>query len=258
MAYRILSDGKSNPKIKKRIDELGYIVATLTLSPFWVSKVPYHKTDLPDGVIGTFYGKASLCPKSTAECRAACLYWQGLSGVFPTIQQSRVDKTRFFLTDTTHFMVRLIQDLTKIRTKVKKHFDKTGEKKQACIRLNVESDIAWELLDTNVFELFSDVQFWDYTKRPERIINNKQQSNYHLTFSHSGTTENEKDCKRFLSAKLCNVAVVFHEELPVTYWGYPVIDGDTHDFRFLDPDGVVVGLRAKGTAKNLTPGKFVV
>jgi hypothetical protein len=42
--------------------------------------------------------------------------------------------------------------------------------------------------------------------------------------------------------------------LPVTWFDREVIDGDVHDFRFLDPQGVVVGLRAKGTAIRDTSG----
>ena len=53
-----------------------------------------------------------------------------------------------------------------------------------------------------------------------------------------------------------NVAVVFHK-LPETYLGRPVINGDETDLRFLDPKGVVVGLKAKGKAKKDTSG-FVV
>jgi hypothetical protein len=44
-----------------------------------------------------------------------------------------------------------------------------------------------------------------------------------------------------------NVAVVFNE-LPETYLGKPVINGDESDLRFLDPKGVIVGLKAKGKA----------
>jgi len=50
-----------------------------------------------------------------------------------------------------------------------------------------------------------------------------------------------------------NKAVVFNlkksEPLPETFKGLEVIDGDTHDMRFLDKPNKVVGLRAKGKAK---------
>ena len=47
-----------------------------------------------------------------------------------------------------------------------------------------------------------------------------------------------------------NVAVVFiGESLPTEWLGRPVIDGTTHDMRFLDPQGVIIGLLAKGRAR---------
>jgi hypothetical protein len=46
--------------------------------------------------------------------------------------------------------------------------------------------------------------------------------------------------------------------LPKTYAiggkRYKVINGDANDLRFLDPQGVIVGLRAKGKARNDATG----
>jgi hypothetical protein len=53
-----------------------------------------------------------------------------------------------------------------------------------------------------------------------------------------------------------NIAAVF-KTVPATYMGLPVIDGDETDLRFLDPKGVIVGLKAKGKAKKDTSG-FVI
>ena len=50
--------------------------------------------------------------------------------------------------------------------------------------------------------------------------------------------------------------VVF-ESLPLRFWGYDVVDGEMHNLRFLDPAGVVVGLKPRGLAKHDTTG-FVV
>jgi hypothetical protein len=62
-----------------------------------------------------------------------------------------------------------------------------------------------------------------------------------------------------------NVAVVYStrkgEALPRYAYAarrrYDVIDGDMTDLRFLDPRGVVVGLRAKGRARKHVGG-FVI
>ena len=63
------------------------------------------------------------------------------------------------------------------------------------------------------------------------------------------------DVRLALSNNL-NVAVVFHK-VPETYLGRTVINGDETDLRFLDPKGVIVGLKDKGKAKKDTTG-FVV
>jgi hypothetical protein len=52
------------------------------------------------------------------------------------------------------------------------------------------------------------------------------------------------------------VAAVF-KDVPDTWQGFPVINGDESDLRFLDPSGVIVGLKAKGDAKKDTSG-FVI
>jgi hypothetical protein len=54
-----------------------------------------------------------------------------------------------------------------------------------------------------------------------------------------------------------NVATVFRKVLPDTYLDRPVFNGDDSDLRFLDPAGVIVGLKAKGRARKDTSG-FVV
>ena len=55
-----------------------------------------------------------------------------------------------------------------------------------------------------------------------------------------------------------NIAVVFDtkkgEELPTSFWGRPVVDGDKSDLIFLHPTNVVVGLRSKGKAKKAPTG----
>ena len=95
----------------------------------------------------------------------------------------------------------------------------------------------------NIMSMFPTLQFYDYTKRANRAA---LPANYKLTFSLA--ENNDADALTVL-ARGGTVAAVFRKALPDTYWGYPVIDGDEHDLRFLDPAGVVVGLKAKGNAK---------
>ncbi len=49
------------------------------------------------------------------------------------------------------------------------------------------------------------------------------------------------------------VAVKAHGDLPTTFWGRDVVDGDRHDMRSKDPQGgVAVLVRAKGDARGVT------
>ena len=124
-----------------------------------------------------------------------------------------------------------------------------------CFRLNLTSDLAWESQKFNgvkLMEIFPNTQFYDYTKIPTRKVSHIK--NYHLTWSYSEA--NNKYAKLFDKVQ-CNKAVVFRKELPETFKGLKVINGDKHDMRFLDEPNVVVGLLAKAKAKKDYSG-FVV
>jgi hypothetical protein len=115
------------------------------------------------------------------------------------------------------------------------------------IRLNVFSDWQWERQFPWLFETFPEVQFYDYTKHYRRMFRPRP-ANYHLTFSlHEA---NRHLAPSVLEAGM-NVAVVTPDPRG-SLFGRPVIDGDTHDLRFLDPAPVVVGLRPKGTLRRAT------
>ena len=197
----------------------------------------------------------NTCPKATAGCKAACLNTAGRGGIFKkgettnVIQQARIRKTKAFFENRQEFLNELVYEIVKTK--------RLAEKKGLIpvFRLNGTSDISWEkyeLVDgMNIFQLFPDVQFYDYTK-----VNNRKVShikNYHLTFSKADG--NDMDVRIAMSNGM-NVAVVFNK-LPETYLGRKVINGDETDLRFLDERGVIVGLKAKGKAKKDTSG-FVV
>ena len=192
-----------------------------------------------------------ICPyQDIAKCKEPCLNTAGLGGVYKSIQDARKRKTDLFLNDRDTFMEYIIEDITKFVN----YCDKKG--KLPAVRLNGTSDIQWETIKVNgktLFEIFPTVQFYDYTKIPTRKT--KHIPNYHLTWSYSEA--NQKYADRFSDVEH-NKAVVFNTKtLPSFFKGLKVIDGDTHDMRFLDEDNVVVGLRAKGKAKTDTSG-FVI
>lgn len=196
------------------------------------------------------------CPKRTAGCTAACLNTAGRGGMFKpggtnTIQEARKRKTRMFFEDRRNFLNQLVVDIQKAR--------KQAEKKGMIpvFRLNGTSDLAFEKYDIannkNIFQMFPDVQFYDYTKILGRKV--KHLTNYHLTFS--AADGNDTDVEKAIANGM-NVATVFGlkktEPMPETYAGRVVFNGDESDLRFLDPKGVVVGLYAKGRAKKDTTG----
>ena len=123
-------------------------------------------------------------------------------------------------------------------------------------RLNGTSDIRWEnqtvMGHNNVMDMFPSVQFYDYTKIPNRY---NIPANYHLTFSRSESNDMDIMWTEYTLMRH-NVAVVF-DNIPDTYRGIPVVDGTDTDLRFLDPQGVVVGLKANGKAKQDASG-FVI
>ena len=218
----------ANPKIQKGT-KLGYLSFILHLAPADLS------------------GK-EVCPKRTAGCTAACLNTAGRGGMFRKgettniIQQARIRKTKMFFEDRDTFMEYLEQDINKgIRQAAR-----LGLK--PVFRLNGTSDLAWEKYtlkgsDKNVFEMFDNVQFYDYTKVLGRKVS--AYKNYHLTFS--AADGNTDDVQKALIAGM-NVAMVF-DKIPAG-----VFSADETDLRFLDPKVGIVGLKAKGRAKKDTSG----
>jgi hypothetical protein len=156
--------------------------------------------------------------------------------MYERVQEGRRNKTEWYLADRKSFMERIDKE---IGMNIKKHSDKV-----VTFRLNGTSDIRYEKIKVregkNIFELYPEVQFYDYTKIPNRF-DKPLPPNYHLTFSRS--EENHEVAMKLLS-KGVNVAMVF-DEVPVEYMGYKVISGDDTDLRFLDERGVIVGLRYK-------------
>lgn len=174
------------------------------------------------------------------------------------VQECRKRRTRWFLSDRESFMEALAAD---IRLLVRKA-ERAGM--VPCVRLNGTSDIRWEDVTCEsfnhqtIFALFPAVQFYDYTKIPNRR-RALEVPNYHLTFSYSHRPEfaGIVDKARANYGDRVNYAVVFKRGLPAEFLGRPVVSGDDTDLRFLDRAGVVVGLTAKGSAKRDVSG-FVV
>lgn len=178
----------------------------------------------------------NVCPMASKGCARACLNTAG-KGLFPHVQAARIRRTKLLFSDRTSFLQILAGEIAQLGVKAKKKGLKLA------IRLNGTSDIMWERM--GIIQQFPDVQFYDYTKIPSRLLG-QLPPNYHLTFSRS---ESNGEQAKLLSSLGHNVAVVF-ENVPKTYMGKRVVSGDKTDLRFLDPKGVIIGLTAKGRARN--------
>jgi len=220
MKYKYLSVGIDAKTVKGQ--KKGYLTGILYLAPHTIASTK------------------SLCPFSTPACRSVCLYSAG-RGAVTNVQQARIRKTKEFQADSGLFMQALAEDILTL----KKAAIQQGM--TPVVRLNGTSDIEWE--NFGVIQQFPDLQFYDYLKHPP-ILRKNLPTNYHLTFSHSEHLKSWEWGDGWFERGV-NTAVVFRGGMPALFRGRPVVDGDESDLRFLDPEGVFVGLKTKGQARPL-------
>lgn len=207
-------------KLNKSLTE-GWTTAGLNLAPADEARLATGHTDLP-----------TLCPKAGA-CRDVCLQFSGMNNM-PTHAQTRVARTLQLLDHWTETIGQLTLEIKRASAKAERF----------AFRPNLLSDLP--KLAHELAAQLPAVQFYDYTKLPKPWL--RTRPNYHLTFSYSERSSwaEVMDC---LNHGI-NVAMVFDrvkgDDLPTTFRGIPVIDGDVHDLRFLDPTPALVGLRFKG------------
>lgn len=188
-----------------------------------------------------------FCPAATPACRRSCLgHTSGKMG-WEQCRIARDQRAALYLEQPNVFFDRLRHELTLLRKQAKRH------NLLPAARLNGTSDILWERRHPEILAEFPAVQFYDYTKMRHRVVqcgkgslgSKRWPANYHLTYSAALRSQ---DRAIDILHHGGNVAVVFWPELPKSWWGFSVLDGDKHDARFLDPKGTIVGLRAKGFA----------
>jgi hypothetical protein len=191
-----------------------------------------------------------LCPLAKlAGCMAGCLRSAG-RGAFDSVQAARDAKTAFFRQHREAFMLSFAADVWALVRKA----SRLGMR--PLVRPNGTSDIPFENIPVidgkNLFQLFPFVQFYDYTKHPSRNLEGKTAGNYDLTYSFSAVTPKPISLKGLQNPDNKRTAVVFHrrEDIPASFRGWPVVDGDDTDVRHIEPARVVVALYAKGKAKH--------
>ena len=237
---KLLSAPTTNYKANKNID-LGYHTYFLSLAHSDISG--YNVCPMANKL------KANEQNKNKSSCSSVCVGANGFAQIFKSVMEARVRKTKMFFENRNEFMELLIKDIkSAIKSSLNKGFIPT-------FRLNAYSDIKWENIKinhnnkiyNNIFELFSEYKFYDYSKLTNRIT----PSNYELTYSYYG---NKKAFENTLNTNQ-NIAIVF-EKLPKKYKNRIVINGDKTDLRLKDNDGknAIVGLKFKGSKKALQSG----
>lgn len=228
MKFSLLSNGKANNKIGKNKNE-NYLIFSLNLKP--------SSTEINGK-------KYNLCPFETEGCKNACV---GTNGHFSmkngSAYKAQVRRTKAYFTNTKAFYNVLNEEIQKGKKQAKRKDSK------AVFRLNAYSDInhskqSKRYLSECIMESNKDAIFYDYTKDVKKALNNKV-DNYFLTYSHN---ENVTLDYSLSLLNKTNVAIVF-EEIPKTFRGFPVFNGDKDDNRFLDPKGHIIALKFKGSSK---------
>lgn len=207
----------------------------ITLSPASEAAAWLHDHGAPNvfaDIAGVHLSpRATTCNGSTAGCRDACLAGSGQMA-FTAQTLARVARTLLLVAYPHSFATIVANELHRI-----------GRRHGAlAIRPDVTSDLTW----WEILPWLSDHGIvYGYTKRADKV--RTARTGWRLTVSAHERTTLEQIREHLAAGR--NVAVPFalgrHEPMPTTWQGMPVLDGDEHDHRYLDPVGHIVGLRAK-------------
>ena len=221
---KYLSDGDSNTKTaKNKRDTLILYLAPLNQNSHGVN----------------------MCPKASDGCAASCLFTAG-RGAFSNVANARRQKTDAFLSDRKAFLRDVAMQINRRAANVK----------QLAVRLNGTSDVKLVEQMTSLYEVASNVVFYDYTKIKQKAGRRVLESGHRYVVTFSRSEVNERDAIDVLNSGGI-VAVVF-DKIPKMWKGFRVVDGDERDDLMLDVRGaVVLGLKAKGKARYDESG-FVV
>ena len=233
----------------------GFMTAVMYLAPFKTAGI-------------------NVCPMAElAGCWRGCLTTAGRGGIAlanavmspfgievpdNAVQRCRIARTHLWANERDTFWITLHKEITA--------FVKKAERKGMipAVRLNGTSDIQWEKFTPyypggfahTIFEMFPDVQFYDYTKIGKRFYSELPE-NYHLTLSYSAASPRYLEmCLQTVRDTGCNIAIVVRDKsakarmIAAKYWmTLDSIDGDESDLRFLDGKSKAVLLTAKGRAR---------
>ena len=262
-------------KIKKALRKNGTLdwsklPSIITNNPKLIKSGKYNI--ISDGIMfaPSHWSGYNLCAFATSGCGMHCLTTSGHGQMHMKnagthhVHVARVTRSILYMEYRQQFFAKLLREIPNRIKKVAK--DHPNENPTYSIRPNTTSDLRWEKIKIKdgktLFELFPEIQFYDYTKDINRDISHIK--NYHLTFSLS---EKNKMLVPLAFKKGMNVAMVLRvkpEDIkPDTYTleimkGHSItkeaINGDLHDARFIDPENKFVVLSCKGSAFGDTSG----
>ena len=225
----------SNPKVEKGID-FDYLTNIFHGAP-------------------SFASSYNSCASASLGCGFNCLNESGhgqkhmMHENVHSVHVARVTRTMLWFRFRDQFKAKMQREIRALVRKAKRM------NLVPVMRPNGTTDFNFESLWPELFTTNTDVTFYDYTKNANRDVSHIP--NYSLSFSVSET--NLDTAKAELQRGL-NVVIVLrlkrNEPKPDYVLGYPTINGDIHDLRFLDDNTKphVVCLFAKGHAYKDTTG----
>ncbi len=180
-----------------------------------------------------------VCEYASTGCRLACLVGSGRNLIQKRAGQNIIDVSRIVKTWLTVYRKDIAIELLTHEIKLAEKRAARKGRKFSC-RLNGTSDLPFY----EIYNAFPDVQFYDYTKDPNRI----PLANYHLTFSYSQA--NKARVKHYKQAIARGQSVAFPVRSDDFEQACNLVDCfsmDETDLRFLDSAGKYGILKAKET-----------
>lgn len=225
----------TSPKLEKNPEGQDYLANAFYGAPSWASLM-------------------NTCSNATFGCGSNCLNESGhgqrhmVNKGVHHVHVARMVRTLIWFKYRDQFKAKAQREIDSLKRKAKQM------RVPLAIRPNGTTDLRFEKLWPNLFSDNPDLAFWDYTKDMRRNVDSIP--NYSLCYSvHENTTDSDIE-QAFNNGMNCVVVARLkrNEPKPKQYMGRPVVDGDKHDLRFLDPVGRFVLLFAKGGAYDDTTG----
>jgi len=192
------------------------------------------------------------------ECASVCVLKNG-NGRYNHVQEARNVKTQFLQEHPLAFLRLLVDEFDRLRRLQQEIVNRTDEWQDLRCRMNVNSDLRWYKIAPWLFARNDPwILFYDYTKNPAILGVDKGlvAPNYLLVYSANEKTKWNVKMGDFLAGGGKVVVVTNRKRhAPIDQWSYwKVVDGDVTDDLWTHPEGAIIDLTAKGSARKLGEG----